>query len=303
MPVDKKAESSSQNFVAGAVAGCLMRTTLFPIDTIKTNMQRSGTGLVATVRSLLSSPSVVAALYRGLTPAVLEIGVNRGALMSLSTAIKDRLPADLSEVTCDAAAGLVAGSIKTIVLHPLDTLTCRGQVGRAQLALIWPRPQVSVLYGGLSPAIVRSAGGMAIWLSVRNSLERKANSIESLQGSPWLRDWLVGMASTAFTDLCTFPLDTLKKNLQADGGNVEWPISLSNTEDLALATNSRCILKVSAIIRHKDDPPIILNQVNQASFNESEVSAGEVTPSSAEQPRFVVTPSRNLWQAQGPQCC
>ena len=216
----KKAESSSQNFVAGAVAGCLMRSTLFPIDTIKTNMQRSGTGLVATVRSLLLSPSAVAALYRGLTPAVLEIGFNRGALMSVSTAIKDRLPADLSEVTRDAAAGLVAGSIKTIVLHPLDTLTCRGQVGRAQLALIWPRPQVSVLYGGLSPAIVRSAGGMAIWLSVRNSLERKSNSVESLQGSPWLRDWLVGMASTAFTDLCTFPLDTLKKNLQADGGNV-----------------------------------------------------------------------------------
>lgn len=220
----KKAESSSQNFVAGAVAGCLMRSTLFPIDTIKTNMQRSGTGLVATVRSLLSSPSAVAALYRGLTPAVLEIGVNRGALMSVSTAIKDLLPADLSEVTRDAAAGLVAGSIKTIVLHPLDTLTCRGQVGRAQLALIWPRPQVSVLYGGLSPAIVRSAGGMAIWLSVRNSLERKANSVESLQRSPWLRDWLVpalvGSASTAFTDLCTFPLDTLKKNLQADGGSV-----------------------------------------------------------------------------------
>ena len=217
---DKKAESSSQNFVAGAVAGCVMRASLFPIDTIKTNMQRSGTGLVATVRSLLSSPSAVAALYRGLTPAVFEIGVNRGALMSLSTAIKETMPADLSEVTRDMGAGLVAGSIKTIALHPFDTLTCRGQVGRAQLDLIWPRPQVAVLYGGLSPAIMRSAGGMAIWLSVRNSLERNANSIESLQGSPWLRDGLVGMASTAFTDLCTFPLDTLKKNLQADGGNL-----------------------------------------------------------------------------------
>merc|ERR1712129_614890 len=116
-----------------------------------------------------------------------------------------------SEVTRDMGAGLVAGSIKTIALHPFDTLTCRGQVGRAQLDLIWPRPQVAVLYGGLSPAIMRSAGGMAIWLSVRNSLERNANSIESLQGSPWLRDWLVGMASTAFTDLCTFPLDTLEE--------------------------------------------------------------------------------------------
>ena len=216
----KKAESSSQNFVAGAVAGCLMRSTLFPIDTIKTNMQRSGTGLVATVRSLLLSPSAVAALYRGLTPAVLEIGVNRGALMSVSTAIKERLPADWSDVSRDATAGLVAGGLKTVVLHPLDTLTCRGQVGRAQLALIWPQPQVSVLYGGLSPAILRSAGGMGIWLSIRNSLERKANSIESLQGAPWLRDWMVGMASTASTDLCTFPLDTLKKNLQADGGSV-----------------------------------------------------------------------------------
>mmetsp|Transcript_28416 Transcript_28416/g.57323 ORF Transcript_28416/g.57323 Transcript_28416/m.57323 type:complete len:90 (-) Transcript_28416:92-361(-) len=27
------------------------------------------------------------------------------------------------------------------------------------------------------------------------------------------------MASTAITDMCTFPLDTLKKNLQADGGS------------------------------------------------------------------------------------
>ena len=53
--VDKKAESSSQNFVAGAVAGCAMRTILFPIDTIKTNMQRSGTGLIAAVRSFLAA--------------------------------------------------------------------------------------------------------------------------------------------------------------------------------------------------------------------------------------------------------
>ena len=219
-PADKKAESSSQNFVAGAVAGCTMRSLLFPIDTIKTNMQRSGTGLVASVRSLVSSPSPVAALYRGLTPAMIEIGVNRGALMSVSTSIKQLIPADRSEVSRDAIAGLAAGGLKTMVLHPFDTLTCRGQVGKAQLELIWPRPQLAVLYTGMSPALVRSAGGMAIWLSVRNSLERTSNGVAHLQSSPWLRDALVGMASTAFTDICTFPLDTLKKNLQADGGNV-----------------------------------------------------------------------------------
>lgn len=67
-----------------------------------------------------------------------------------------------------------------------------------------------------TPATSLQAGGMAIWLSTRNGLERSAP--ESLQRSPWARDWLVGMASTALTDACTFPLDTLKKNLQARPG-------------------------------------------------------------------------------------
>ena len=32
--------------------------------------------------------------------------------------------------------------------------------------------------------------------------------------APWRRDWLIGMTSTAITDMCTFPLDTLKKKMQ-----------------------------------------------------------------------------------------
>ena len=206
------------DFIAGAIAGCTVRACLFPIDTIKTNMQRSGAGLTKTVRFLLPSPSAASLLYRGITPALLEIGVNRGALMGLSTGVKRMLPSNLPEVARDASAGFVAGMLKTVALHPLDTLTCRGQVGQAQLALLFPRPQFTALYSGIGPAFARSAGGMAIWLSVRNLLQRSAP--DSLQSTPWARDCLVGVASTGFTDMCTFWLDTLKKNLQADGGNV-----------------------------------------------------------------------------------
>ena len=216
--VSQSQESSRQNFIAGAAAGCIVRAALFPIDTVKTNMQRSGTSVIVTVRSLLSRSSASASLYRGLAPAVFEVGVNRGALMGISTGIKQLLPPGLPEYASDATAGFAAGMAKTAVLHPLDTLTCRGQVGRTQLELIWPRPRFAELYSGMSPAILRSAGGMAIWLSTRNGLER--STPESLQRMPWVRDWLVGMASTAITDLCTFPLDTLKKNLQADGGSL-----------------------------------------------------------------------------------
>ena len=209
------------DFVAGGLAGSTVRGFLFPLDTVKTNMQRSGQGLSATVRTLVGDVGVAAMprLYRGLGPALLEVGVNRGILMGMSTAVRQLLPSELPEVARDASAGFAAGMLKTAALHPLDTLTCRGQVGQAQLALLWPQPQLGALYSGIGPAFLRSAGGMAIWLSVRNSLERSAP--ESLrQRSPWARDWLVGMASTGFTDACTFPLDTLKKNLQADGGSV-----------------------------------------------------------------------------------
>ena len=214
----KKAADMRVDFFAGAAAGCTVRACLFPIDTIKTNMQRSGHGLMATLGTLLPQPSAVRRLYRGVAPAMLEVGINRGALMGVSTGIKPMLPTEMPAVAQDMTAGLMAGMIKTAALHPLDTLTCRGQVGRPQWNLLWPRPQLDALYGGIGPAFGRSAGGMAIWLSVRNALERSAP--QSLESTPWLRDWLVGMASTGFTDVCTFPLDTLKKNLQADGGNV-----------------------------------------------------------------------------------
>ena len=55
---------------------------------------------------------------------------------------------------------------------------------------------------------------MAIWLSSRNHLERTLPD----DGSFWRssRHFWAGALSSALTDLCTFPFDTLKKWMQAD---------------------------------------------------------------------------------------
>ena len=163
LPSRRKSADPRVDFLAGAAAGCTVRATLFPVDTIKTNMQRSGASLSATVQQLLPHRSAVPALYRGLAPALAEVGVNRGALMGVSTGLKQLLPPDLpvcaalpaafshrsrrvriciacthprrrhrrhaarQELARDAAAGFAAGVLKTTTLHPLDTLTCRGQ--------------------------------------------------------------------------------------------------------------------------------------------------------------------------------
>ena len=155
--------SAYLNGIAGGVAGMFVRAALFPVDTIKTHMQTNGQPLTATLRSLLLDPG---RFYRGLTPALFEIGFNRGALMSLSTHATRLMPADVPEGVRDALAGGAAGALKTAVVHPLDTLTCRGQLGRTQWELLVPYPHAA-LYNGIGPAVLRSAGGMSIWLSVR----------------------------------------------------------------------------------------------------------------------------------------
>ena len=89
------ADSARVDFVAGAFAGMTVRACLFPLDTIKTNMQRSGTSAAATLHALVPNTRAVFALYRGMVPALAEVGVNRGALMGMSTGIKRVLPTDL----------------------------------------------------------------------------------------------------------------------------------------------------------------------------------------------------------------
>ena len=148
-------------------------------------MQTGGATLSEAVRA--AGQRGIPKLYRGISPAMLEIGINRGALMGLSTHFKTLLPRELPEWASDGAAGVAAGATKTVCLHPLDTLTCRGQVGGAQWALLWPRPQLGALYNGFGPAIARSAGGMGIWLTVRNGMYRAADAQQVKQG--WLRDF------------------------------------------------------------------------------------------------------------------
>ena len=54
---------------------------------------------------------------------------------------------------------------------------------------------------------------MAVWLTARNLLEGE------LPRELPLRHFVAGFLASTATDLTTFPLDTLKKNLQANGGS------------------------------------------------------------------------------------
>lgn len=197
------------NAAAGAAAGSAVLFALFPIDLSKTYMQANGATVGQTVRALVvNSDSPVRRLYRGVLPAVTEQMLNRSMLFGIGSLIKSVVPEQWPEPARDAASGAGAALIKTSVLHPLDSVKCRWQLGL-------PLSELGGLYHGISPAIIRSSFGMAVWLTSRNALER--NLPDQIDGPP--RHFLAGAMSSLLTDLLTFPFDTLKKAMQATGAS------------------------------------------------------------------------------------
>jgi hypothetical protein len=211
---DAMAGSPSLNAAAGAAAGSIVLTVLFPIDLSKTIMQARNASALDTAKYLAGSEAPVRRLYRGMGPAVLEVAANRSLLFGIGSLAKSHVPASWPEPLRDASAGASAALIKTAVLHPLDTVKCRMQLQATPLLEALPAwRHVHQLYAGLSPAVVRSSAGMAVWLTSRNHLERTLPE----EGRFWAlaRHFVAGALSSALTDLCTFPFDTLKKSMQA----------------------------------------------------------------------------------------
>jgi hypothetical protein len=153
---------ASLNAAAGGIASGSLLVVLFPIDVIKTHLQTAALDhqTLAYLRKTL-----LPRLYRGLTPAVIEHSVNRSMLFGVGTLLRDRIPASYPEPARDALSGFGAAFSKTMLLHPIDTVKCRWQLGQ-------PRGNLGGLYNGITAAVTRSAGGMAIWLALRNWLER-----------------------------------------------------------------------------------------------------------------------------------
>ena len=190
--------------MAGGGAACTVLGIFFPIDTLKTTMQTSGLGARA-AHQVLKDRGGMRAFYRGFSVAVTEHTVNRGILFAGSTYCKQQTPTTWPEPVRDAVGGIGAGLGKTALLHPLDTVKTRWQLGEPAWPSGLPAGTFATgLYRGITPAAMRSGSGMAIWLSARNFFE------QALPAHIPIRHFVAGFLASTINDLVTFPLDTLK---------------------------------------------------------------------------------------------
>lgn len=194
---------------AAACAGVMQTTVLLPLNTVQTHMQHKGLGFTCTLRNIFSRGAWrgFIRLYGAWPPTMAMIGMRQGLIFSTGSKLKQHMPSNLPEVARDALSMGTSALICSGFLFPMDTVKTRVQL---QMAL--PRPRE--LYGGFFPATAHTAVGRALWMSSRNMLESAIPNPESQQLLYW-KHFLCGGATGVFVTVLVFPLDTLKKRLQA----------------------------------------------------------------------------------------
>eukprot|EP00930_Biecheleria_cincta_P078734 TRINITY_DN66312_c0_g1_i1.p1 TRINITY_DN66312_c0_g1~~TRINITY_DN66312_c0_g1_i1.p1 ORF type:complete len:269 (-),score=42.68 TRINITY_DN66312_c0_g1_i1:57-863(-) len=196
---------------AAAASSMLQAVLLLPVNSLQTRMQAGGLGFTGTLKSVFACGSISGfrQLYAALPPTVAMLGMRQGLIFGSGAHLKKQLPGAWPEWTRDITSMGLSAFVCTTFLFPLDTMKTR-----LQLARPLPSFSPSQWYHGFWPALGHAVIGRPLWLVLRNGLERTVPDPERPSLAYWKHFMCGGLTGTVVC-VVVFPLDTLKKRLQA----------------------------------------------------------------------------------------
>ncbi|KAK4253260.1 hypothetical protein QN277_010585 [Acacia crassicarpa] len=219
-------------FFAGAIAGAASKTVTAPLDRIKFLMQTHGArvaqesakkalGFIEAI-TVIGKEEGIKGYWKGSLPQVLWIipysAVQLFAYENYQKIFRGK-NAEIS-VFGRLAAGAFAGMTSTFVTYPLDVLRLRlsvepGYRTMTQVALGMLRDEgFGSFYIGLGPSLVAIAPYIAANFCVFDLLKRSLP--EKYQKRTEI-SLVTAMLSTSLAILATYPLDTLRRQMQIQG--------------------------------------------------------------------------------------
>eukprot|EP00612_Vaucheria_litorea_P000688 CAMPEP_0171452344 /NCGR_PEP_ID=MMETSP0945-20130129/492_1 /TAXON_ID=109269 /ORGANISM="Vaucheria litorea, Strain CCMP2940" /LENGTH=313 /DNA_ID=CAMNT_0011976997 /DNA_START=28 /DNA_END=969 /DNA_ORIENTATION=+ len=229
-----------QNAIAGGTAGAVSRVTTAPLDVLKIRLQLEGgkrnqryNGIVNTVKSVYFEEGIKGFWRGGFASIALWItyvgtqfclySTFRKVLCLRKAKEKERIS---SNDTLDKfVAGAGAGTFATAITYPLDILrTAFAGQGVPKKHPSMPSFFVSTyktygikgFYAGLSPALLLVAPQMGLTFVCYESI--LSSSPENIKALPGFSHWwpaTAGFVSGLLSKTAVYPLDTLKKRVQA----------------------------------------------------------------------------------------
>ncbi|KMT19607.1 hypothetical protein BVRB_1g012230 [Beta vulgaris subsp. vulgaris] len=205
--------------IAGAVAGGVVETVLYPIDTIKTRLQAAHGG----------GKIIFKGLYSGLSGNLLGVLPASAIFVGVYEPIKQKLlkifPENFSALA-HFSAGAIAGAASSIVRVPTEVVKQRMQTGQFATApnavrMIVSREGFRGLYAGYGSFLLRDLPFDAmqfciyeqIRLGYRLAARRELNDSENA---------LIGAFAGIVTGAITTPLDVIKTRLMIQGSTKQY---------------------------------------------------------------------------------
>ncbi|CAK0783894.1 hypothetical protein CVIRNUC_007094 [Coccomyxa viridis] len=222
----------SNHMLAGAIAGTLEHTLMFPIDTIKTRMQAlshpgqqlHGVPTLRAIQAVLRREGV-----RGLYGGIVAAGLGAGPAHAVHFAVYEAAKKGLGETAAEtsfagaAAAGATATIISDACMTPFDVIKQRLQVAHSPysgfmhcLRHTVQKRGVKALFKSYPTTLVMNIPFTALYFAsyetAKRGIMKHANSEESL-----LIQGVAGGAAGGVAAALTTPLDVVKTRLQLEG--------------------------------------------------------------------------------------
>ncbi|TFJ85469.1 hypothetical protein NSK_002979 [Nannochloropsis salina CCMP1776] len=236
VPVSTSAISASKkkptqviSLLAGAIAGGMEATCVWPMEYIKTQLQLQErlpagekpkfTGMISGMRYTVQNHGFLA-LYRGLTPTLISAFPKAGIRFGSNAYFKKQLMDDQGKLTPgkNFLAGVGAGIIESIfVVTPVETVKTKlihlNMSFFGGVKHIVAHEGMAGVYQGLGATIMKQGSNQGLRFMFFNEYKNWVTNNGQHNLTP-LTSFLGGMSAGCFSTLCNNPLDVIKTRMQ-----------------------------------------------------------------------------------------
>ncbi|KAI6681380.1 hypothetical protein NL676_035261 [Syzygium grande] len=207
---------SLRRLISGAVAGAVSRTTVAPLETIRTHLMVGNSGHSTTeVFQNIMKTDGWKGLFRGNLVNVIRVAPSKAIeLFAYDTVNKQLSPKP-------GIAGACAGISSTLCTYPLELLKTRLTIQRgvydglfdAFLKIVREEGPAE-LYRGLGPSVIGVIPYAATNYFAYDSLRKVYRKVFKQEKIGNIETLLIGSAAGAISSSATFPLEVVRKHMQ-----------------------------------------------------------------------------------------
>nr|GMD14061.1 mitoferrin-like [Ipomoea batatas]GMD17347.1 mitoferrin-like [Ipomoea batatas] len=221
-----------QFMVAGSIAGMVEHMAMFPVDTVKTQMQALGScpiksvGVRQALQSILRSEGV-SGLYRGIGAMGLGAGPAHAVYFSVYEFCKETFSGgNPNNSAAHAASGVCATVASDAVFTPMDMVKQRLQLSSSPykgvmdcMRVVFREEGIRAFYASYKTTVLMNAPYTAVHFATYEAAKKGLLEVspESASDERLIVHATAGAAAGTSAALFTTPLDVVKTQLQCQG--------------------------------------------------------------------------------------